>query len=96
VLIIAGYLIMDPLDRAQFVDAHLDLVNRARAASGCLDLAISPDPVDARRVNNYEAWDSEDSLNAWRLVAAAPHLDIKFTDGEMSKYLVETTAPVFG
>lgn len=94
-LIIAGHLFLSPSDRDQFVDGHLDLIERARHAPGCLDLAISADPVDVTRVNNYELWEDEESLAAWRQVANPPHLNIKFHGGDMAKYHIETTGPVF-
>lgn len=94
-IIIAGYLLLDPSDRDLFVDSHLELVGRGRQSSGCLDLAISADPVEPTRVNNYELWENEESLSAWRTVANPPHLDIVFRGGDMVKYYIEKTGPVF-
>jgi quinol monooxygenase YgiN len=34
-LIIAGFLRLDPAHRDAFVDAHVDLVRRARQTQGC-------------------------------------------------------------
>ncbi|MGO2683399.1 putative quinol monooxygenase [Microbacterium sp.] len=94
-LIIAGYLILAPSDRDLFVAGHLDLVERARQAPGCLDLAISADPVNDTRVNNYELWENEESLASWRKIANPPHLSIDFHGGDMVKYHIEKTGPVF-
>lgn len=94
-LIIAGYLLLAPSDRDLFVDGHLDLIQRARQAPGCLDLAISADPTDASRVNNYELWENEESLADWRKIANPPHLNIDFHGGHMAKYHIEKTGPVF-
>ena len=94
-LIIAGHLILAPSDRDLFVDGHLDLIKLARQAPGCLDLAISADPVDATRVNNYELWKDEESLAAWRKLANPPQLNIDLHGGDMLKYHIETTGPVF-
>ena len=52
--IIAGYITVDEDERDRYVEAHRDLVVRARKAPGCLDVAITADPVDPRRVNNFE------------------------------------------
>lgn len=94
-LIIAGYLILTPSDRDLFIDGHLDLTARARQAPGCLDLSISPDPTDDSRVNNYELWENEESLAAWRKVANSRNLNIDFHGGHMVKYHIEKTGPVF-
>lgn len=40
-LIIAGYLEVDPSARDEYVAAHHHLVQRGRQAPGCLDVAIS-------------------------------------------------------
>jgi quinol monooxygenase YgiN len=94
-LIIAGYLLLASSDRDLFVAGHLDLIERARQAPGCLDLAISADPVNDTRVNNYELWENEESLAAWRKIANPPQLNIDFCGGDMVKYHIEKTGPVF-
>ncbi|AYY13850.1 antibiotic biosynthesis monooxygenase [Actinobacteria bacterium YIM 96077] len=93
--IIAGYLIVDPEHRDAYVDAHADLVRRARQAAGCLDLAITADPIDPRRVNNYERWDSWASIEAWRSVAAAPDTGIDIIDAHVMAYEIATERPPF-
>jgi quinol monooxygenase YgiN len=66
VLIIAGSLIVDPADRAAFLAANSDVVGLARQAAGCLDFVQAADPLDPRRINIFERWDSEDDLLAFR------------------------------
>lgn len=94
-LIIAGYVRVDPERRDAFVEGHADLVQRARAAAGCLDVAISADAVDSARVNTFELWEDEDTLNAWRDVAHGPDLGIEMVDANVTKYFIEGTAPPF-
>ena len=36
------------------------------APLGCLDMAITADPVDSNRINIFEFWRSEKDLNSWR------------------------------
>ena len=94
-LIIAGHLDLDPTQRSDYITAHADLVARARAAEGCLDLAISADPVLAARVNLFERWESEDHLAAWREVADPPRLDVTYLDGDVQKYSIDDVSPAF-
>jgi quinol monooxygenase YgiN len=96
VLIIAGCLEVDPDRRDAFVAAHLDLVRRARRSPGCLDLAITADPVDPGRANNFERWASRAELEAWRAVAAAPDTGIEIVGGDVMEYGVSGVRPVFG
>ena len=58
-VIIAGWFTVDPDKRDEVVDSFKDLVVRARKMEGCLDLAITADPVDPARINNFEFWESE-------------------------------------
>jgi quinol monooxygenase YgiN len=51
-LIIAGHYFVDAAQRDAYVEAFHDLVQRARAAPGWLDVAITADAVDPGRVNN--------------------------------------------
>jgi quinol monooxygenase YgiN len=58
-LIIAGHFKVPVAQRKVLVEAHADLVGRARAYPGCFDLSISEDPFDPSRVNLMELWESE-------------------------------------
>jgi quinol monooxygenase YgiN len=65
-LIIAGTLFVDPLDRPAFLAANADVVSQAREAPGCLDFVQAADPLDPSRINIFERWDSENHLLAFR------------------------------
>lgn len=95
-LIIAGYVEVDPERRDAYVAAHLDLVRRGRQAPGCLDFAITADPVSASRVYTFERWESRPDLDAWRAVAAPPESDIEFTTVAVMEYGVAGERPPFG
>jgi quinol monooxygenase YgiN len=94
-LIIAGHYFVDAAQREAYVDAFRDLVQRARAAPGCLDVAITADPVDPRRVNNYERWESEEALAAFRAIADPPELDVEMLDIQMSKFHIDRESGPF-
>lgn len=69
---VAGWVMVDPNKRDERVKEHQELLQRARRAPGCLDLAISADPIDPGRINIFELWQSEAELDAWRAVANPP------------------------
>jgi len=73
-LIIAGHIEVDPARRDEVVAALQDLVRRARETAGCLDLAVTADPLDPARVNTFERWESTEQLEAFRAVAHAPDI----------------------
>jgi quinol monooxygenase YgiN len=94
-VIIAGWCIVDPKKRDEVVASFKDLILRARGAPGCLDLAMTADPVDPSRINNFEFWRSEKDLRAWRRVARGPKLVTRFRRVEVQKHVVQSSGPPF-
>jgi quinol monooxygenase YgiN len=64
-------------DRDAAVAAFVDMVERARKHDGCLDFSISSDSVDPERINVFECWRDQQSLNAWRKIAKAPRVALR-------------------
>ena len=95
-LIIAGHSTLDAADRDRYVTAHHNLIHRARQAPGCLDLAITADPLDPTRVNVFERWQSKGHLDEWRAVARAPRSKIKLGSVDVMMYVVSDVRPPFG
>jgi quinol monooxygenase YgiN len=62
-IIIAGFTLTDADKRDAAVHAHI-MVERARKWDGCLDLSISGDPLDPERINIFERWRDQYSLDA--------------------------------
>ena len=65
-VIVGGHLRVDPATRADYLAGCLAVVERARSADGCLDFAISADPIDPGRINVYERWESQQAVDAFR------------------------------
>lgn len=65
-VIVAGYVVVDPGERAAYLADCVDVVRQARSAAGCLDFAISGDLLDDGRVNVYERWESQTAVEAFR------------------------------
>ncbi|MCL4301792.1 MAG: antibiotic biosynthesis monooxygenase [Anaerolineae bacterium] len=64
-------------DRDAIVAAFADMVERARKQDGCLDLSISSDSVDPERINVFECWRDQQSLDAWRKIAKPPRVSLR-------------------
>jgi quinol monooxygenase YgiN len=65
-IIVAGALTVDPNERDAYLDGCASVVAAARQAQGCHDFALSPDLLDAGRINVYERWDSDEDLHRFR------------------------------
>ena len=93
-IIIAGHELVDAAKRDSVVDAHRDLVSRARAFDGCMHVAITADSVDPERINSVEVWRDADAMDQWRGQADAPDAeDPKFTS--VKRYDATDGGPLF-
>nr|WP_296770947.1 antibiotic biosynthesis monooxygenase family protein [Rhodococcus sp. (in: high G+C Gram-positive bacteria)] len=65
-IIVSGYLTVNPTERKDYLDGCVDVVRLAREADGCLDFALGADILDPARINVYERWASDAQLHAFR------------------------------
>jgi quinol monooxygenase YgiN len=65
-LIVAGYLVVDPSRRDQYLEDCRAVVRQARTSPGCLDFAISADLIEPDRVDIFERWESRVTLDEFR------------------------------
>jgi heme-degrading monooxygenase HmoA len=66
VVIVAGHLIVNPNQRDNYLAGCKNVVEQARRAPGCLDFAITADLLDLSRVNVFERWESQATVDAFR------------------------------
>ena len=65
-IIVAGAIYVSADARDDYLDDCRPVVERARAAQGCLDFALSADLLDERRINVLERWTTSSSLALFR------------------------------
>jgi quinol monooxygenase YgiN len=65
-IIIAGTFDFDPADRDAFLAATEPLMRASLAENGCHAYSFSADRLDPGRVNLYELWDDDASLERHR------------------------------
>jgi quinol monooxygenase YgiN len=65
-VIVAGHLVVDPEERAAYLEGCREVVDLARRTEGCLDFAISADLLDPARIDIYERWESQEAVEAFR------------------------------
>ncbi len=94
-LIIAGSTRVAPERRDELVAMFEDLVRRARAAPGCLDVAVTADSLDPGRINLFERWESQAHLDEWRAVAQGPDVGAELLASDVSIFDVAGERPPF-
>jgi quinol monooxygenase YgiN len=65
-VIVAGYLVVEPLQRDSYLAECKAVVQQARRTPGCIDFAISADLLDPSRVDIFERWESQAAVDAFR------------------------------
>ena len=93
-IIIAGHTLSESGTRDAAIQAFSNMMERARKHEGCLDLSISADPLDADRINVFELWRDQESLDAWRKVAKGPR-GIKIRKAQVKLYRTERAEKPF-
>ena len=92
-LIIAGYLDVAAGARDAYVAECRDVVASARRASGCLDFAITPDSLDARRVRVYERWETEEDLTAFRDSGPSDAQQAEIVAADVRRFSIDSIGP---
>ncbi|MGH3553520.1 MAG: putative quinol monooxygenase [Mycobacterium sp.] len=65
-VIVAGHLVVAPVNRERYLASCVDVVEQARHAPGCLDFALTPDLLDPGRINIFERWESQAAVECFR------------------------------
>ena len=65
-VIVAGYLVVEPRQRESYLAGCEAAVRQARRTPGCLDFAISADLLDPSRIDVFERWESQAAVDAFR------------------------------
>lgn len=88
--VIAGHLIVQAADRDGYVADCAVAVDAARRAPGCLDFAVTADPIDPARVNVYERWESDAKLAAFRGSGPDAGTQARILDADVRKYRISS------
>jgi quinol monooxygenase YgiN len=94
-VIVAGWATVDSKRRDEVVESFKALILRARRAPGCLNFAMTADPVDSNRINLFELWQSERDLTAWRATCRHPKKITPLLRIEVQKHIIERSGPPF-
>ncbi|MDP9845488.1 putative quinol monooxygenase [Streptosporangium lutulentum] len=92
-IIISGWLAIDPDDRDAYLQGCIGAVEQARVSPGCLDFALGADLIDAGRINVHERWESEEALYAFRDSGPDEGQTAMIRNAEVLRYQVSGAGP---
>ncbi|MET8230252.1 antibiotic biosynthesis monooxygenase [Micromonospora sp. NPDC005298] len=87
-LIIAGSLQVDPAARDGYLADCAPVIAQARAADGCLDFLLAPDPLEPGRIHVYERWESAERLEAFRGSGPDDAQTTAILDADVRRYVI--------
>lgn len=89
-IIVAGWIEVDPAARDAYVADCAQVVTLARAAAGCLDFTITADPVEPARVGIYERWETDAELAAFRGSGPDAGQTAQITAADVRRYRISS------
>ncbi len=92
-IIVSGRIQAKPGARDAFLTASREAIVAARAAPGCRDFVVAPDPLEPNRVNVYEEWETADDLERFRGDRPGPDLTVSINHADVGRHEVAFTGP---
>jgi quinol monooxygenase YgiN len=96
IVIVAGHITVEPQQRESYLAGCVSVVERARGVAGCLDFAITADPIDPGRVNIFEHWESQTALETFRGSGPGNEQGAAMLSASVAEYDIAGVRPLFG
>jgi len=93
-VIVSGWLRVAPDARDHYLAGCRSVVEVARDAPGCLDFHVSADPIDDGRINVFERWRDEASVEAFRGAGPSPAQQGAILDARIEQHVVASSTPL--
>jgi quinol monooxygenase YgiN len=95
-VIVAGHVTVEPQQRESYLADCMSIVEQARGAAGCLDVAITADLIDPGRVNIFERWESQGAVESFRRSGPAFKQAAAMLSVSVAEYDIADVRPLFG
>ena len=95
-VIVAGHITVEPQQRESYLAGCVSIVEQARRAAGCLDVAITADLIDPGRVNIFERWESQAALETFRSSGPSDDQSAARLSVSVAEYEIADVRPLFG
>ena len=92
-IIVSGRIYVRPGTREEFLALSREAILQARRSSGCHDFVVAADPIEADRVNVYEAWESEEALTAFRGEGPGQDFSSMIVRAQVARHMVSSSGP---
>ena len=96
-IIVAGYFVVDPDQREEFLHSRADMMRASRSEAGLHRVCLQPELPDSARVLLFERWESKAALadHPAALRQRPPRPDgVEVREAEMQQYEISASGPV--
>jgi quinol monooxygenase YgiN len=90
-IIVSGWLRLDPTERDAYLQGCRAVMEAARAADGCLDFHLSADALEPDRINVFEQWETVEAVEAFRGEGTTGDQAAAIRDAMVSQHVVEAS-----
>lgn len=90
-IIVSGWIRVSPDAREAYLATCVDVIEQARATSGCLGFHLSADPLERDRINVYEQWESSHAVDAFRRSGPSDGQQDMIIDAHVAQHEVAST-----
>lgn len=90
-IIVAGWIRVQPGQRAAYLAGCRDATRAARSAPGCVDFHLSADPLDEARINIFEQWESASAVEMFRRSGPSDEQSEEILDAHVEQHEISNT-----
>ena len=87
----SGWLRVDADARDEYLASCVPVIEAARAALGCLDFHLAPDPLEPERINVFEQWESAAAVESFRGSGPDPGHQSAIVDAHVEQHEIAST-----
>lgn len=92
-IIIAGWLQVDPADRGRYLADCIPVMQQAKTAAGCLDFILTADSMEPDRIRVFERWESDEDLQRFRGAGPDAEQSAQIQAADVRKYRISAIEP---
>lgn len=85
-VIVTGWLQVEPLMRQSFLSGCEPVIRQARAHPECSQYVLAPDPILADRVHVFEAWETPEAVTRFREKGQQPAVMRLIADAKVEQF----------
>ena len=93
-IIVSGWLQVEPEQRQACLDSCRPVIEAARAAPGCMAFYLTADPLEHDRINVFEQWTTSSDVESFRQDGPDTELQAAILGASVHQHEIASTTPL--